>query len=323
MRNFKKQEKVVDQKAIEAVERFEVYLEVERNASDYTIKNYLKDIKMFSEYLENEDFGSILEYKVKNVPRYYLAYLVSENYSKTSINRMISSLRSMYRYFLEKGLVKENPFKAVETPKADKTLPKFLYPKEIEHMFNVIDSKTALGLRDLVILELLYGSGLRVSELCALKEENLDFSNKIVKVFGKGHKERLVPMSTKAINALKEYLYLARPELLLKNEINNPQSLLLNHHGGELTPRGVRVILDNIILKTSENFHVSPHMLRHSFATHLLDGGADLRSVQEMLGHVNLSTTQIYTHVSKEQIKRAYMESHPRQVGGINNENKK
>ncbi len=320
MRNKKNKEVVDDSSSREAMEKFKIYLQVQRNASSYTTSNYLKDIENFREYLMNEDFGTLLEFKVKNVPRYYIAYLVSQNYTRRTINRHISALRSFYRYTLSNGLTKDNPFKGVETPKNEKNLPKFLYPKEINHMFEAIDASTALGRRDMVILELLYGSGLRVSELCSLTEERLDFSNEVVKVFGKGHKERLVPLSNKAIEALKEYLYLGRPELLLKNEINNPKELLLNHHGGALTPRGVRVILNNIIDKTSENIHVSPHMLRHSFATHLLDGGADLRSVQEMLGHVNLSTTQIYTHISKEQIKRAYMKHHPRQVKENTNE---
>jgi integrase/recombinase XerC len=209
--------------------------------------------------------------------------------------------------------VKDNLFSEVETLKNDKSLPHFLYTNEINAMFNSIDTTTALGRRNLAILELLYGSGVRVSELCSLTEKSIDFSDQTLKVFGKGHKERIVPISSKAKEALKNYLALGRTELLLRNEDNNPGELFLNHHGGPLTPRGVRVILNDIVDKAADTFKVSPHMLRHTFATSLLDGGADLRSVQEMLGHVNLSTTQIYTHVSKEKIKEAYMENHPRQ----------
>lgn len=180
-------------------------------------------------------------------------------------------------------------------------------------MFNAIDKTTSLGKRDYALLELLYGSGLRVSEICSITQKNLDFANEMIKVFGKGHKERYVPMNQRTIEALKEYIYLGRPSLIQSVELSATNNLFVNHHGGALTPRGVRVILDNIIEKTGEIGHVYPHMIRHTFATHLLDGGADLRSVQAMLGHENLSTTQIYTHVSKEQIKESYMLNHPRQ----------
>ena len=229
------------------------------------------------------------------------------------VNRHISSLRSFYRFLQRKEYVKDNLFSEVETLKNPKNLPHFLYANEINAMFNSIDTTTALGRRNLAILEILYGSGVRVSELCGLTEKSIDFSDQTLKVFGKGHKERIVPISSKAKEALRNYLALGRTELLLRNEDNNPGELFLNHHGGPLTPRGVRVILNDIVDKAADTFKVSPHMLRHTFATSLLDGGADLRSVQEMLGHVNLSTTQIYTHVSKEKIKEAYMENHPRQ----------
>ena len=149
--------------------------------------------------------------------------------------------------------------------------------------------------------------------MCDLEETNIDYSNQLIKVFGKGHKERYVPMNEHTVKALKEYIHVGRKEILLKKELEDPKKLLLNRRGTELTPRGVRVILDNIISKTAENTHVHPHMLRHTFATHLLDGGADLRSVQEMLGHSNLSSTQIYTHVSSEQMKKSYMANHPGQ----------
>lgn len=222
-------------------------------------------------------------------------------------------MRTFYRYLEQEGIVDQNPFDIIETPKAEKALPKFLYPTEIEHIFASIDTTTAIGKRDMLIMELLYGSGLRVSELCSLEPSNIDYANEMIKVFGKGHKERYVPMNQHSIKALHEYLELGRPELVLKTELEDTPFLLVNHRGGPLTTRGVRVILDNIIDRAAEHTHIHPHMLRHTFATHLLDGGADLRSVQEMLGHANLSSTQIYTHVSKEQLKREYMENHPRQ----------
>ena len=293
---------------------FENYLSVERNYSDYTVSNYIKDIKDFNEFLLEEGYDPILEQNSDRISRYYISRL-STIYAKTSINRKISSIRTFYRLMKERGIVKINPFEETQTIKKDKMLPHYLQKSEIEEMFNAIDTNKPLGMRDSVIMELLYGSGLRVSELCNLEYKDFDFSNKLVKVFGKGAKERYVPMSDKAIQAIDLFNSVGRPELLLLNkDKEKPKEFLLNKNGTGLTTRGVRVILNNIIEKTADTFKISPHMLRHTFATHLLDGGADLRSVQEMLGHVNLSTTQIYTHVSMEQTMKAYMEHHPRQI---------
>jgi integrase/recombinase XerC len=300
-------------KSKEAIEKYRIYLDVEKNYSEYTVNGYIKDIEDFAEYLKTEGFGTLLSINKNNIPRYYLSHLSTNSFSKKSISRKLSSLRTFYRFLMNEGLFEENPFDDIETPKADRTLPKVLYKNEIDAIFDSIDTKTAFGKRDMLIMELLYGSGLRVSELCSLEESNIDYSNKLIKVFGKGHKERYVPMNEFTIKALNEYIQVGRKEILLKKELEDPKKLLLNHRGTELTPRGVRVILDNIISKTAEITHVHPHMLRHTFATHLLDGGADLRSVQEMLGHSHLSSTQIYTHVSSEQMKKSYMANHPGQ----------
>lgn len=300
-------------KSKEAIEKYQIYLDVEKNYSEYTVNGYIKDIEEFAEYLKTENFGTLLSINKNNIPRYYLSYLTTNSYSKKSISRKLSSLRTFYRFLMNEGIFEENPFEDIETPKADRTLPKVLYKNEIDSIFESIDTKTAFGKRDILIMELLYGSGLRVSELCSLEESNIDFANQLIKVFGKGHKERYVPMNEHTIKALNEYIKVGRKEILLKKELEDPKKLLLNHRGTPLTPRGVRVILDNIISKTAEITHVHPHMLRHTFATHLLDGGADLRSVQEMLGHSHLSSTQIYTHVSSEQMKRSYMANHPGQ----------
>lgn len=305
----------IEKKSKEAIEKYHNYLSAERNYSPYTISGYLKDIEDFKKFLEVEKYGNILAIKSENIARYYISYLVGSHYSRKSIARKISSLRAFYKYLVIEGILDKSYFENVETPKIEKQLPKFLYQNEIELMFRSIDRSKSTGIRDYAILELLYGSGLRVSEICAITEKNLDFSNEMIKVFGKGHKERYIPMNERTIAILKEYLHIARPELIRKVENNAPDVLFVNHHGGPLTTRGVRVILDNIIDHTAEVGHVYPHMIRHTFATHLLDGGADLRSVQAMLGHENLSTTQIYTHVSKEQIKESYMLNHPRQVG--------
>ena len=312
----KKTTEVVEKKdrSNEAIAMYRDYLAVERNYSPYTVQSYIKDIEDFYLYLKGDNFGNLLSITKSNIPRYYLSYLsTSEELKKKSIARKLSSLRTFYRYLEREGMVDVNPFESIETPKADKVLPKVLYKNEIDNLFNSIDTSNAIGKRDMLIMELLYGSGLRVSELCSLEESDIDYANEMIKVFGKGHKERYVPINHHIIDALRSYVEVARPELILKNELKNNPFLLVNHRGGPLTTRGVRVILNNIIDRASEHTHIHPHMLRHTFATHLLDGGADLRSVQEMLGHANLSSTQIYTHVSKEQLKQSYMDNHPRQ----------
>ncbi len=296
----------------EAINKFKLYLEAEKNSSEYTVISYIKDIEDFKEFLSSNGFGLLLDVDKPNIARYYISYLSEKDYVKKSIARKLSSVRSFYHYLEKMNLIKNNVFESVESPKLDKSLPKVLYSNEIEAIYDSIDTQTALGKRDLAILEVLYGSGLRVSELCSLTLKNFDFRNKTVKVFGKGHKDRYVPISDKAIIAVKEYNMVGRNELLFNSNEEPTDLLFLNHHGGPLTPRGVRVILDNILKRTSDNIHITPHTLRHTFATHLLDGGADLRSVQQMLGHNNLSTTQIYTHVSKEQLKKVYLENHPR-----------
>lgn len=297
----------------DALDKYRNYLEVEKNYSMYTIQSYFKDINDFQDFLKLEKYGDLLRVKSDNIARYYISHLVTNGFSRKSIARKVSSMRAFYRYLTVEGIIEKSFFEGVETPKIEKQLPKFLYQNEIEIMFNTIDRSTPIGKRDYALLELLYGSGLRVSEICSITEKNLDFSNEMIKVFGKGSKERYVPMNTRTIDSLKEYLYVGRPSLIQNIELDATDSLFVNHHGGPLTPRGVRVILNKIIDKTGELGHVYPHMIRHTFATHLLDGGADLRSVQTMLGHENLSTTQIYTHVSKEQIKESYMQNHPRQ----------
>ena len=298
---------------LKAVKQYRTYLETEKNYSPHTVFNYFKDIDDFKEFLTVEKYGTLLNIRSENIARYYMSYLIGKGYSRKSLARKISSLRAFYKYLVTENIIEKSMFENVEMPKLEKTLPKFLYQNEIEMMFDSIDRSTSTGIRDYALLELLYGSGLRVSEICSIEEKDLDFSNELIKVLGKGSKERYVPLSEKSMKALKEYIYVARPELIRKVELDSPTVLFVNSRGGALTPRGVRVILDNIIDKNPELSHVYPHMIRHTFATHLLDGGADLRSVQTMLGHENLSTTQIYTHVSKEQIKDAYMKNHPRQ----------
>ena len=297
----------------DAIMKYERYLTSERNYSSYTVQSYISDINEFRSFLEDEMMGNLLSAKATNA-RNYMTRLFNNDFKKKSIARKLSSLKTFYRFLVTEGMINENPFEMIESPKVEKTLPSFLYKDEIEKIFNSIDTTDAIGKRNLAIMEILYGSGLRVSELVSLKESNLDYSNMLIKVHGKGNKERFVPMNSRTVQAIRSYLLIGRPELILKNELEAPDVMFVNHHGTALTTRGVRVILDKILLDAAETHHISPHTLRHTFATHLLDGGADLRSVQEMLGHSNLSTTQIYTHVSTEQLKKS-MENHPRQSG--------
>ena len=302
-------------KSEEAINKYKEYLEVERNYSNYTVDGYIRDINDFYEYLKMEKLGNLISITHTNVPRYYLSYLsTSLALSKKSIARKLSSLRTFYRFLERSEIIDVNPFDMVETPKADKTLPQVLYPNEIQAIFDSIDTTTSLGKRDRLIVELLYGTGMRVSELCGLKPSDIDYSNNMIKVFGKGHKERYVPMNTHIVEALKAYLEVARPEIMLKKELEDHGFLLVNSHGGPLTTRGVRLIIENIGMNLPEHIKAHPHTFRHTCGSDLLCGGADLRVVQEILGHANLSTTQIYTHVSKEQIKKVYLEHHPRQT---------
>lgn len=293
------------------VNRFREYLINERNYSEYTVLNYLNDINEFEEYLKSNKLGTLATVK-QNYTRYYLSYLFDKGYKPRSIARKMSSLRSFYRFLEREGYIKNNVFKDVSSPKLDKTLPKFLYSEELDSLFESINIASDIGKRDYALLELLYGTGMRVSEFCGLKINDLDFYNKNVIVMGKGSKERYIPMHDGIIAALKDYISFSRNHLLARAKGVVCDNLFLNFKGGPLTPRGVRVILDSINEKASANLSIHPHMLRHSFATHLLDSGVDLKTVQELLGHVNLSTTQIYTHVSKELLKESYMKFFPR-----------
>ena len=302
----------LEKKSQEAINAYRIYLDSERNYSINTVESYLGDINEFNNFLKKEKSGSLLSVSNSTAPRAFVRSLFQNEYKKKSICRKLSSLKSFYAFLHDEGFIESNPIELIESPKVEKTLPKFLYEDEIEKIFSSIDTSTPLEIRNSAIMEILYGCGLRVSELCDLKASNIDYSNEMVKVFGKGHKERYVPINERALEAISRYTHVARPVLVAKIELADEGYLFVNNRGTRLTPRGVRDIIDKILNDAHESMHVSPHMLRHTFATHLLNGGADLRSVQEMLGHSNLSTTQIYTHVSTEQLKKS-MNNHPRQ----------
>lgn len=282
------------------------YLEVEKNYSLYTITNYKLDIIQFLEYCDKHK----IDYKKIAYPeaRSYLSYLYNdENEKSSSISRKISSIRTFYRYLANND--SENfSFHLLRLPKRDKRLPKFLEYNELEEIFKVPDLNTPLGKRDSLILEMLYATGMRVGELVNIKVSDINHSNKTIKILGKGNKERLAYYNKITEKRLNDYLENGRPKLIKKST----DYLFLNNSGGKLTTRGVELILDKTIKKTSLSKHLTPHMLRHSFATHLLNEGCDLLSVQELLGHASLSATNIYTHVTNDRIKDVYLKTHPR-----------
>jgi len=301
----------MDSSLLHVKDQFFTYLRIEKRVSDHTLRSYERDIVDFFQFFQDRERPvSVQEVNYLHI-REYLTYLMRQEYSRKTIARKLSGLRSFYRYLLREKMVENNPVKAVTTPKLPKALPKVLYQEEMLALLNQPDLNSPLGMRDRAILELLYASGIRVSELVGLTVDSLDLTVGVALVFGKGAKERYVPIGKSAISSLTQYLLEVRPKLLSKNQ-DEHNLLFLNARGGPLTDRSVRRIVDKYVNAAAISLKASPHTFRHSFATHLLDGGADLRSVQELLGHVNISTTQIYTHVSKERLRETYYNSHPR-----------
>lgn len=296
----------------EQIEEFLNYLFAIKNYSQHTITSYRNDIEEFRSFVLQEKFAPNLIKIRKQTPRYYVSHLSEKKDAATSIRRKISALRSFYQYLLKQEIIAENYFRDVQCPKIPKRLPKIIKNEELDILFNSIDITTTLGYRNYIILELLFATGMRVSELCILKIKDIDFVGNEIKVHGKGSKDRVVLIYSALATKLKHYITFQRVELLSKSENPDNRNVFLNQKGTSLTPRGVRVILTKILNDAGETFKLSPHMLRHTFATALLNNGADLRSVQELLGHETLSTTQIYTHVSYEKMKQSYLVSHPR-----------
>ena len=283
------------------------YLKYQKNYSDYTINNYKHDIIEYLEYLNSEslEFKSI-EY---SDIRFFLMYLKdTKKDDNTSINRKLSSLRGFYKYLANEKVVKSNVFSLVNGPKRSKKLPRYFEYNELEELFNVPDTRTPLGQRDSLILEMLYATGVRVGELVNIKVSDIDLGRRNIIILGKGNKERFVTYGEYCEDILKTYLNTGRVSLNIKQS----DYLFLNNNGGQLTDRGVRFILDKLIQKTSLNKNISPHMIRHSFATHLLNEGCDLLTVQKLLGHESIKATQIYTHVTTDRLKEVYFNSFPR-----------
>ncbi|HHU85667.1 MAG: tyrosine recombinase XerC [Pelotomaculaceae bacterium] len=317
------------------IDNYLIYLKVEKNASPKTIESYQKDffrgLDFFAAFLHKEDHAVLPSEIDHRVFRHYLAFLNEQGLARTTIARHLAAWRSLYRYLQREGIIGDNPLKRVASPKLGRKLPQFLFENEAQALVESPDLSQPLGLRDRALLETLYAGGLRISELVSLDTGNLDLAAGYVRITGKRSKERMVPLGSKAVEALSKYLREARPGLLANRSINKGQqapqtgesptiplpvklnsAVFLNRWGNRLSSRGVRKIINKYVEKISLEKNISPHTLRHSFATHLLNAGADLRLVQELLGHTRLTSTQLYTHVTSERLKQVYIKSHPR-----------
>lgn len=294
----------------QATDSFLNYLKFERNYSPHTVKNYRRDLDEFVEYLASP---AVRPTDVDHITlRDFLGHLHQKGNQKSSVARKLAALRSFFRFLYQRGEIPANPARLVQTPKQSKRNPRFLSLREVETILELPDSSTDRGSRDRAILELLYASGIRVSELVQLNLEDLSLRERLIKVRGKGKKERLVPFGEKAIQAMQDYLA-ARARLLRRRRSTaEPNALFLNLRGTRLSARSVERNLDEYIQKGALLLKVHPHLFRHSFATHLLNNGADLRAIQELLGHESLATTQKYTHLSVEELIKVYRQNHPK-----------
>ncbi|HPZ42466.1 MAG TPA: tyrosine recombinase XerC [Bacillota bacterium] len=317
------------------IDNFIIYLKVEKNASPNTIESYQKDffrgLDFFAAFLQKEDHAILPSEIDHRVFRHYLAFLNEQGLARTTIARHLAAWRSLYRYLQREGIIGDNPLTRIASPKLGRKLPQFLFEDEAQALVEAPDLNEPLGLRDRALLETLYAGGLRISELVSLDTGNLDLAAGYIRITGKRSKERMVPLGSKAVEALTKYLQEARPVLLANRGRNKGRqaqqpgqlpaltqpgkptgAVFLNRWGTRLSSRGIRKIIDKYVEKISLERKISPHTLRHSFATHLLNAGADLRLVQELLGHTSLTSTQLYTHVSSERLKQVYRKTHPR-----------
>ena len=303
----------------EYIKKFMVYLEIERDFSPRTLISYRGDLGQFVRFLsegsrERSYKGNNLDTIDYLVVREFLAYLQETGVSRRTAARKLATLRSFFRFLHREGYSSSDPTVGLRTPRLEKRLPQFLDLNQVTKLMEASPGNGVLSLRDRAILETLYSTGMRVSELVGLDVSRIDFAGRGLKVMGKGRKERLLPIGKKALDALSRYLD-KRPELFLKRRkgiVKDERALFLNNWGGRLDARSVIRIVKKSIKKVSSELDISPHTLRHTFATHLLNAGADLRAVQELLGHVNLSTTQIYTQVTVPRLKKVYDKAHPR-----------
>jgi integrase/recombinase XerD len=292
------------------IEDFIHYLVVERGLAPNTIESYKRDLVKYAEYLKKVETVSSFEEVTREHIIAFMRYMVENGKSSKTIARHVASIRSFHQFLLREHIVDKDPSVHIETPQVERTLPKVLSPDEVEALLTAPDESTPFGRREKAMLELLYATGIRVTELMNLNVEDVHMTMGFVRCIGKGDKERIVPMGKMASEALQKYIEEGRPKLLKRNQ--KEEALFLNHHGRRLTRQGFWKILKKLALSAQIEKELTPHTLRHSFATHLLENGADLRAVQEMLGHADISTTQIYTHVTKKRLKDVYNEFHPR-----------
>lgn len=288
---------------IQPIRSFLSSMEIERHYSQNTLRSYDDDLTGFASYLQRQHIGSYAGV-TKQTIRSFLGELYDEGYSKKSIVRKIASLRSFFRYLRQKGIIEGNPTLSLTRPKLEKRLPTFLEERAMEEMFQSLVADPNTPHQDIVILELLYGTGMRVGELTALNVGDIDFVDRTVRVLGKGRKERVIPLGRKAYEALKQHVGALRGDA--------SQPLFLGATGKRITQRTVYRIVTRALARVTDADKKGPHVLRHTFATHLLDRGAELTAVKDLLGHESLSTTQGYTHVSADRLRRIYKQAHPK-----------
>ncbi len=298
----------------EQIDFFLEYLQFQRNYSAHTLRNYRSDLLEFDHYLTRGGKDAHLHPRqIDHISiRDFLGHLHQKGNAKTSIARKLAAIRSFFRYLYSEGRVPSNPARLVHSPRLPERTPRFLSVREVETILELPDTETDRGTRDRAILELLYASGLRISELVGINLEDLSLEQQVTKVYGKGKKERLVPFGKKAEQAIRHYVEKRGALLRRQKTAREPNALFLNLRGSRITARSVERNLKDYIKKGALLLNVHPHLFRHSFATHLLNSGADLRCIQELLGHENLSTTQKYTHLSIEELMRVYRSTHPK-----------
>jgi len=294
------------------IQKFLKALQAEKNYSEFTISAYELDLHQFNSFLkENYKNDSTVDKISKQNIRAFLSFLGSNGLSRNSIGRKLAALRSFFRYLNRVGIITSNPAQQIQSPKYKKKLPVFLSIQEALEVLKLPEIDTSEGLRDRAILEIFYGTGIRLRELTNLDVDDIDMFNGVIRILGKGRKERLVPLGKNAANILQKYLKI-RNDILSKSKDSDFSAVFLNNRGKRVAPRFVQRRVTFYLSKISNETSLSPHVLRHTFATHLLDAGADLEAVKELLGHASLSTTQIYTHVSVEKLKNIYNQAHPR-----------
>jgi integrase/recombinase XerC len=296
-------------KLTECLNEFMQYLKMEKHFSPYTVRSYQNDLEQFIDYVSNEfEVFSPQDVDFKHI-RGFIGSLIRGGFKKSSAERKLAAMKSYFGFLSKRGIVKKNPAALVKSPRKEKRVPSFLSQTDAERLMDLAQGSRPIDIRNRAILELLYGTGMRAQELCQLNTESISRGRGVVRVMGKGNKERMLPLGELVVSALDDYLGVRN---MLARSSSTNDALFLNKNGGRLSTRSLQRIVHGFIGRVAQVAKASPHTLRHTFATHLLERGADIRSVQELLGHASLSTTQIYTHVTVKRLKKVYMKAHPR-----------